>query len=471
MHADFSRVTFQPAKHYSAVLAQQGRVQLDADSNEQAAIELHRIRTLTRDLIGRHGGPADGFMIEHVMGDHEADLKINGGRYYVDGILCDADRPQPALVVSPDGTAHAQAGADTTLPYWTYWEQPDAYRDPERQSDRLPGFPYLVYLKVFERSVSAVEDPSIREVALGTAMPDTAARLKTVWQVLLMSGTDLNPPDGGVGTIRDTFRKWVAAHTAPSSALAARTERPDRADEEPCLVRPASEYRGPENQLYRVEIHHGGPASEGATFKWSRENGSVVFPVAAVEGTWVDLTTLGNDDKLSLDVGDWVEFGDTAYVSRGEVAPLLQVEEIDLPGRRVRLSGEPVPGVGRQPKLHPFLRRWDHNATTGHGAPQIAGGALQITEGRWVDLEDGLQVWFKPGGEYRSGDYWIIPARTVTGTVEWPQDAAGDPLLRQPAGIQVHYAPLAWVMGENTIEDLRQVFTSLIPPDQAARES
>ena len=51
MKGDFTRDTFTPGKHFSRVLAQQGRVTVDADSNEQAAILLHYLRTLTRDLI------------------------------------------------------------------------------------------------------------------------------------------------------------------------------------------------------------------------------------------------------------------------------------------------------------------------------------------------------------------------------------------------------------------------------------
>ena len=38
MRGDFSRDTFDPVKHFSRVLQQQGRVQLDADWNEQTAI-------------------------------------------------------------------------------------------------------------------------------------------------------------------------------------------------------------------------------------------------------------------------------------------------------------------------------------------------------------------------------------------------------------------------------------------------
>src|SRR5205085_11812880 len=35
-------------------------------------------------------------------------------------------------------------------------------------------------------------------------------------------------------------------------------------------------YQRLENQLYRVEVHRGSDAQEGPSFKWSRDNGSVV---------------------------------------------------------------------------------------------------------------------------------------------------------------------------------------------------
>src|SRR5947199_10703486 len=57
MKGDFTRDTFNPAKHFLRVLMQQGRVQLDADTNEQTAILLHYMQTLAADLIGMHGGP------------------------------------------------------------------------------------------------------------------------------------------------------------------------------------------------------------------------------------------------------------------------------------------------------------------------------------------------------------------------------------------------------------------------------
>ena len=59
MPGDFSRDTFDSRKHFSRVLMQQGRVQLDADWNEQTAIFLHYLRTLAKDLMGPYAGPAD----------------------------------------------------------------------------------------------------------------------------------------------------------------------------------------------------------------------------------------------------------------------------------------------------------------------------------------------------------------------------------------------------------------------------
>ncbi|KAB1150562.1 hypothetical protein F7R91_00760 [Streptomyces luteolifulvus] len=487
MHADLSRSTFRPERHYSAVIAQQGRVQLDADANEHTAIQLHHARTLAADLIGPHGGPVDaaGFRIDYVGGKHDIDtLYIHGGRYYVDGILCDADRPAPGIPVPDEDTEDTKDAADSTEQetaappaFWTYWDQPDGFRDPEKPGDRLPSpaqTPFVVYLKVWERSVTAAEDPALREVALGAALPDTAARVKVVWQVLPLSLAELaiEEPEPSKDVVRAAFERWARGRAAPSARLAARSERPDHADEDPCLVKPDARYRGPENQLYRVEVHAGGAAKD-ATFKWSRENGSVVFPVDELDGTWVQLASLGQDDKLDLDVGDLVEFTDTAYASRLEPLPLLRVEELDLPGRRVRLSAEPAPGVGRLPHLHPFLRRWDH-----HEGPKrkgrttaLKGGAVPVAEGEWLPLEDGVEVYFATGGTYRTGDHWIIPARTATGSVEWPADPARRPLLRAPSGIARHFAPLALVKGEGGAVDLRLGFAPRAGSIPAADEA
>src|ERR1700748_2726710 len=65
MKGDFTRDSFDPLKDFTRVLMQQGRVQLDADWNEQVSIFWQFLRTFTRDLVGPFGGPAQncGFQI------------------------------------------------------------------------------------------------------------------------------------------------------------------------------------------------------------------------------------------------------------------------------------------------------------------------------------------------------------------------------------------------------------------------
>ena len=54
---DIARDSFNPLKNFSRVLKQQGRVELESDWNEQAAISLRCMRLMMNDLIGPYGGP------------------------------------------------------------------------------------------------------------------------------------------------------------------------------------------------------------------------------------------------------------------------------------------------------------------------------------------------------------------------------------------------------------------------------
>jgi Family of unknown function (DUF6519) len=234
-----------------------------------------------------------------------------------------------------------------------------------------------------------------------------------------------------------------------------------------CTIPPESRYRGAENQLYRVQVHKGGSAGDpnGATFKWSRENGSVVFPILSVSPTaqmqaTAKLGHLGRDRRSTLNPGDWVEFDDE-IISLGQKPRMLaQVDTVTRDSMTVTLRAPD--GVSSLPAYaeadigtkRPLLRRWDHR-----GDPKAFGGALQIVEQDdltkdWIALEDGVQVWFAKGGQYQAGDYWEIPARTATGNVEWPHDHDGNgkPILDSdgnpigaaigPRGTRHYYAPL-----------------------------
>ena len=69
MKADLTRNSFDPLNHNSSVVMQQGRVQLDADWNEQADILLHLLRRLAVDQVGpAFRAKAGGFEILPLSG-------------------------------------------------------------------------------------------------------------------------------------------------------------------------------------------------------------------------------------------------------------------------------------------------------------------------------------------------------------------------------------------------------------------
>ncbi len=487
MNGDFSRDTFHPAHRYSRVLMQQGRVLLDADWNEQTSILLHHLRTLARDLVGPHGGPGDGFRIlcpsedrsdsgeeradeERERDDEEArleeeaarreaervrleeerarreeeghtpredihsprgevaqgregalpsgpgpcDFAIGFGHYYVDGILV-------------ENLPEFRCGREAAPRLVTYRHQPDYPLDPE---DRLrEGRRYLVYLDVWERHETHLHAPGIREPALGG--PDTATRARVVWQVRVADESRCEPWEGA--SCDEILGRLVAEGPR---CLRARARVPDTGDD-PCILRPDARYRGAENQLYRVQIHRGGEAgSHGATFTWSRDNGSVVFGVRSLQGQIAELDTLGPDTARTLHEGDWVEVLDDTMELRGAPGVLARVEAVD----RVRFQVTLVPVEGSElppfrPARTPLLRRWDQGSE-----------AIPVREGKWIDLEDGVQVHFEPGGRYRTGDHWLIPARTATGDILWPLEegvSGAVPRALPPRGPRHHHAPLA----------------------------
>lgn len=473
---DFSRDTFDPSKHFMRVLMQQGRVSLDADWNEQTDILLHYMQTLARDLIGPFAGPEDaderGFGITPTTSPKS--FSISRGRYYVDGILCE------------NGQVDIKCGnPESDIGYYT---QPDFPRDAGKSDFQTEDLPLLVYLDVWERHISYIEDDYIREKALGVA--DTASRSKVVWQVKALKSSYQNGwkdyatlADGEIlcDVIRRKWRKIVEnlLQDPNRGCLKAKAKETEEVPTEPCITSPQSSYRGEENQLYRVEIHSSGFVSNGletnkpsaATFKWSRDNGTVAFPIISKSGNTIVLEHLGRDDRMSLKKGDWVEVVDDDYAlwiqSRPspmeEPRPLAQVDTVDATEMTVTLrlqNTSILPDYEEGSKKHPLLRRWDHKKgdPTMQDEPELANdGALYVGENKWLTLEDGVQIWFEKssnssGHNYQTGDYWLVPARTATGDVEWPEDAL-DPDGRRlipPHGIDHHYAPLAVVNRDNS---------------------
>lgn len=495
---DLTRSTFRAYRHYSGVRMQQGRVQLDADWNEQLDATAHRDRAEALDVIGPTGVPKVEGGFELTVAPDGSDLLISAGRAWVGGHLCEVDgqtttadaTSSTSLTVASlvlDGTevgpdqwvevigrtasvVTRTTAADPTTNTISlaasvssltgdlllrrrasYAGQPDL-PEPEHTSRAAPTDPrllalpsgtYLAYVEVWERAVTALDDPTISEPALGV---DTATRSKVIWQVRLL---DLAGVPGPVGCDTD-LADALESLAAPTGLMAARAEPPAGSDEL-CRPTPAGGYVGLENQLYRVHVHDleaGRPV-----ILWSRENASVVTTwTSTVTSDVLGVADIGKDAVLGFQPGDWIELYDDTCVlhSRpGTLARLLDASES-------RLTLDPATATGSTDiddfPLHPQVRRWD------------SPGPVTITGDDWVELENGVQVSFPVGGSYRRHDYWMVPARSVLADVDWPRDSADDPVALLPAGVRRDTGRLAIVTSADDgldVTDCRDRFPSL----------
>jgi hypothetical protein len=470
---DYSRESFDPRRHFSAVRMQQGRVALDADWNEQGAIVERRTRAQTVDLVGRRGVPretADGFAISIAIVANQRILRIGRGRLYVDGLLAENHGAAPfafdRLLPRADGRGTAGVLAETIgTGAVDYREQPH-WPVPTP----LPGTdgPHLVYLDVWEREVTHIEDGSLLEKALNGV--DTTTRLQTVWQVRVLPN---------VGTItcatpESSIPGWVT-QTRPSAGRLTTALDPASSLNDPCLIATSGGYRGLENQLYRIEIADGGPPGT-ARFKWSRDNATVATTVVEIiSPTIVGVASTGRDAILGFAPGQWVEVSDDRREFDQHPGAMLKILAVDYENRRITFTS-PVPATllpsgtgndtlkGRRTRL----RRWDHAGIVrdANGAMIVdldAGGSVgtipvPASATTVVVLEAGIRVSFSADpadGVFRAGDSWTFAARSIDGSVEI--------LDKAPAqSIHHHYAPLALIRFPDEVVDQRTPFVPAI---------
>lgn len=448
MPGDYSRRLFRKDKHYSGVLMQQGRVQVDADWNEQLDIQLYRTETEAIDVIGRCGAPRrnDGFEIGTTPDGR--DLTISNGRLYVDGLLCELD--QATTYVSQPHLPNPEFTTAITSP-------PTSPPGPNRRLNLTDGR-YVVYLDTWLQERTALDDQLIREVALGG--PDTTARLQTVWQVKLVpvqSRPQGSPPARRI-TCRSRFIEYDRLTAASTGTLNAQTA-PPQPEEDPCLLPPTSGYSRLENQLYRVEIQTGGvltAAGGPVTFKWSRENASVETTVVSIDDDVATVKDTGKDELLSFGNNQWVELVDEESTLKAQPRELVQIDKVQPATREITFKSSLASFANRIPGLK--LRRWDQSEDADENG-------LEATPNVWLDLEAGVQVQFAPG-TYRSGNYWLIPARTATREIEWPPFRIPNtqPIAQPPRGVRHHFCRLALLQvsdGVLTLEDCRTTFPPL----------
>ena len=234
MTGDFSRKTFDPAKDFSLVRMQQGRLFADADWNEQGDILRRSDRDTAADVIGHSGFPEGDAGFGLIVDAATDTLVLTPGTGYVAGVRHVTGAPQPFNVIKVSGNganatwrivdgpalangdvltndatglsgfvkvhnfAQAQDGTRTfrTTPALATADgklvKPIlANRQPYAPHDAMPttAGSYIAYLNSTELPVTALDDPLIREVAFDG--PDTAIRDRTIWQVGMASVADL----------------------------------------------------------------------------------------------------------------------------------------------------------------------------------------------------------------------------------------------------------------------------------------
>lgn len=440
MAGDYSRKVFNPEKHYHGVLMQQGRVQLDADWNEQLDIQQYRTETQTTDVVGVSGVPKldGGFKIN--ISTTGTRLTISPGRLYVAGFLCELSQEatyfeQPHYPAPDFAYFNNQPSSPPTSP-------------PDANLLTLQDGTYVVYLDTWQREINFRDDPHLHEVALGEA--DTTTRVQTVWQVKLLKVATTGLPVVGCQT---TFPEWDQLIAPVTGQLNVQTKRTtDRKD--PCALPPTTGFRRLENQLYRIEVQRGGTRTT-STFKWSRDNASVETRIEAIDGANLTVSDLGRDTMLGFDSGQWVEVVDETSTLTSQPNALFQITALNPGTQKITLNSS-ANALRNNANLK--LRRWDQ---AGAEVVMDQAGAL----GGWLDLEEGIQVAFSDGS-YHPGDYWTFAARTATGEVEWPPFAVPNltPIPQPPAGARHHYCRLALVeiqTGTSKLHDCRKPFPPL----------
>jgi hypothetical protein len=488
MSFDLSRKKFNPLDDYLGVVMQQGRVQTDADWNTMVKQIVRRAQAESLDTFGPSVVPretADGFLISGATTAFE----IGPGRIYVDGVLAENHTDSlkwDARLAEISGTAKL-SGADvdaapTGLVGTTAYNDQPYYPNPPS----IPtGENYLVYVDVWQRDITYLQDASLVDAAVGV---DTTARQQTVWQVKFLDN---------IGNIDPTTADldipgWLET-IHPSSARLSTATGDLSTDDNPCLLPPQAGYKGLENQLYRVQVHNGGPLGT-ATFKWSRDNAVVSSRISAIPGSnEIVVDSLGRDEVLRFNEGDWVEITDDHRDLMGLSGELRRIklgDGIDSATRTITLEGAALPigsGDGEfpvdgsdqtDPARNTRLIRWDQAGIVFNedeteydnlDANTSTGSIVIPNEGDRLFLEKGILVDFHLenvvdeadfGPEFKVGDYWIFSARVNDASIELLDRAP-------PEGIHHHYAKLA-IMDGNGFTDCRTFWPPAIGSEGCA---
>jgi len=397
--------------------------------------------------------------------------------YRFGAVLLEADPARDLVIMGGDGTAagagrfHGDGLAAVKESHGTYWTQAELPQaDPAALEPVAVGQRRIdwAYLDLWERPLSYVERPALRDVALEG--DDTCTRTQLVAQVRLLKGlavplaNDAQPPSAPFSLLPRIGRGVLSTKDKPAADLDPCAD--------PCEPEIAGPYLGEDNRLFRVEIHRSGDtgAANGAgtaRFKWSRENAGLTS--ALVEDAAATATSVMVEKPELFAIGDLVEIADdlvelitgpcedrvnhTDHL-RGE---LRKVATVNLQTRRI--SWENAAAI--DPLELPFHLPLPRTMRLAHHAKLTRWDAVSACTPGDIELADGVVIEFG-GQDLCAGDFWLFATRTIDRSVERLIEAP-------PRGIKHAYYPLAAIhRSRANASDREVVFAEDLRPRFAA---
>ncbi len=457
MGSDRARVSYDPSRHWRGVISQQGRVTLEADWNEAAAIAAAERRAELIDLVGPAGTPDDGYAVTAVTdpqsGAATGDLTIGAGTMYVGGerMTLEADLDY----------------ADQ--PDWSDHEGDPLWVDPaNQQGDEA------VYLLLREQEVGAVEDPALLDVALGG--PDTSGR-RRILQRVVRGAVDQTTCAGALGELEQSWAALGLQFDPATMRLRSGATLQVGFQQEPGPASPCDPvaqggYLGAENQLIRVQVASIDNGVTDVLVLGALDNAFFLYRVTiastdtAAGTTTVTLASPPIDSYHQPAAGQAVEvLRSAAQLTAADYIAATSglVTAVTADGAYRPDTQQLTIGTALGPPVT------DDDSGTPKGPPlylRVWQDTVQYTGAGPVALGDtGITVTLAPGPDgHHAGDFWtfaVRPGTPETVSPVYPQRILDAP--QPPDGPRLWACPLAvvaWADGVPSITDCRVPFPS-----------
>jgi hypothetical protein len=461
MSSDRARVSYDPTRKWRGLVAQQGRVTVEADWNEAAAIDAASDRRTTLDVVGPAGTPDGGYEVTPVQVTGSppqgtlGDFTIGAGTLYLGGLRLDLDEPV-TYSAQPDWLDHS------TDPLW---ENPAAAVPPP-----TPTSFELVYLLASEQEVSAVEDPALADVALGG--PDTMQRQRILQHFVRQpspSGTCYGAWNAFTSSLAGSGVGFDAGSMMIESTVSLQVSFSEiSATPTPCQPVATGGYLGAENQMIRVMVTGADPSGV-PIIVWGFDDASFLYRITATAydpGSRTTTLTLATSppDSFHFPVAgqavevlrDAVQLTPTDYIASPAGVVSTLAADYDDTQKTLTILGELVGdylSATQTPQL--YLRVWQ-TETSAAAVPATPSSPTQYS----VELDGtGVVVTLSSSsGVFHAGDFWRFALRPLQPTLVYPARIVEGP--QPPDGPRTWACPLAVL----TWEGGNPIASSCIPP-------